>query len=93
MRTTKKIVKECNRCNRTKHDRHAPYGKLQPIKPFDKPWQGIAFDLITKLPLSKEPMTETRFDAIWTVTDLLTKYTYFIPFKEGLMAEDLAYIF
>ena len=38
-------------------------------------------------------MTEARFDAIWTVTDLLTKYTYFIPFKEGSTAEELAYIF
>jgi len=38
-------------------------------------------------------MTATEYDSIWTVTDLLTKYTYFIPFKEGSTAEQLAYMF
>ena len=28
VRMVKKIVKECNKCNQTKHNRHAPYGKL-----------------------------------------------------------------
>ena len=93
VRTAKKIVKECDKCNQTKYDRHAPYEKLQPIKPFDRPWQGIAFDLVTKLSLSKKPMTDTKYDSIWTITDLLMKYTYFIPFKEGSSAEQLAYIF
>src|SRR6266480_2876814 len=93
IRTVKKVIKECDKCNRTKYNRHAPYGKLQTIKPFERPWQEIAFDLITKLQLSKEPMTDMEYDSIWTVTDLLTKYTYFIPFKEGSTAEQLAYMF
>ena len=38
-------------------------------------------------------MMQTDYDTIWTVTDLLTKYTYFVPFKEGSTAEDLAYMF
>ena len=38
-------------------------------------------------------MTQTDYDAIWTVTDLLTTYTYFVPFREGSTAEDMAYIF
>ena len=93
IRTAKKVVKECDKCNRTKYDRHVPYGKMQPIKPFERPWQGIAFDLIVKLPLSKEPMTNTEYDSIWTVTDLLTKYTYFIPYRKGSSTEHLAYMF
>ena len=32
----KKIVKEYDKCNWTKHDWHVLYGKLQPIKPFAK---------------------------------------------------------
>ena len=76
-----------------KYDRHAPYRKLQPIKPFERPWQGIAFDLIMKLPISKEPMTNMDCDAIWTITDLLTKYMYFLPYKEGSTTEQLAYMF
>ena len=38
-------------------------------------------------------MMQIDYDAIWTVTDLLIKYMYFVPFKEGSIAEDLAYIF
>ena len=76
-----------------KFDRHAPYGKLQTIDPFERPWQGIAFDLITKLLTSREPIMQIDYNAIWTVTDLLMKYMYFIPFKEGSTAEDLAYMF
>ena len=38
-------------------------------------------------------MMQTDYDAIWIVIDLLTKYTYFVPFKEGSTAEDLAYMF
>ena len=37
-------------------------------------------------------MTEVEYNSIWTVTDLLTKYTYFIPYKEGSNAESLAYM-
>ena len=38
-------------------------------------------------------MTNVEYDSIWTITDLLMKYTYFIPYKEGSTAEDLAYMF
>ena len=38
-------------------------------------------------------MTNVEYNSIWTITDLLTKYTYFIPYKEGLSAEQLAYMF
>ena len=93
IRMARKVIKECDTCNRTKFDRHAPYRKLQAIDPFERPWQGIAFDLVMKLLTLREPMMQTDYDAIWTVTDLLTKYTYFILFKEGSMAEDLAYMF
>src|SRR5439155_23386279 len=92
-RTVKKVIKEYNRCNQMKYDRHLPYGKLQPIKPFERPWQGIAFDLIIKLLLSEELMTKVKYNTIWTVTDLLTKYTYFLPYQEGSTAEQLTYIF
>ena len=38
-------------------------------------------------------MTDMEYDSIWMVTDLLIKYTYFIPYKEGLSAGQLAYMF
>ena len=91
--TVKKIVQECDICARTKAARHAPYGHLQSINPPEGAWKGIAFDFITKLPLSKEPMTNTIYDSVWVVTDRLTKLAYFIPYKESSTAIDLAYAF
>ena len=89
----KKVIKECDRCNRTKYNQYPSYGKLQLIKPFKRPWQGITFDLITKLLLSEELMTRVKYDTIWTVMDLLMKYTYFLPYQEGSTVEQLAYMF
>ena len=35
----------------------------------------------------------TKYNTIWTIIDLLIKYMYFILYKEGFMAEHLAYMF
>jgi hypothetical protein len=56
-------------------------------------WQDVTLDFITKLPLSKELITEIMYDSIMIVTNRLTKYAYFIPYLESSLAEDLAYIF
>jgi hypothetical protein len=56
-------------------------------------WQDVALDFITKLSLSKEPITEIMYDSIMVVTNRLTKYAYFIPYLESSLAENLAYIF
>jgi hypothetical protein len=50
-------------------------------------------DFIIKLPPSKEALTGVVYDSILVVTDRLTKYAYFIPYKEGLTAEELVYTF
>jgi hypothetical protein len=50
-------------------------------------------DFIIKLPPSKEALTEVIYDSILIVTDRLTKYAYFILYKEGSTAEELIYIF
>ena len=34
-----------------------------------------------------------EYDAILVIIDWLTKYAHFLPYKEVLTAEDLAYIF
>jgi transposase InsO family protein len=56
-------------------------------------WKSIALDFIIKLPLSKEALTGVTYDFILVVTDRLTKYAHFIPYKEGSIAEELAYTF
>jgi hypothetical protein len=50
-------------------------------------------DFIIKLPLLKEALIGVTYDFILIVTDRLTKYAYFIPYKEGLTAEELVYTF
>jgi hypothetical protein len=53
----------------------------------------MALDFIIKLPPSAESIIEVIFDLILVITDRLTKYGYFILYKESLSAEKLAYAF
>ncbi|KAF4439725.1 pol polyprotein [Fusarium austroafricanum] len=50
-------------------------------------------DLITKLPLSEEPSTGIFYDSIMVIVDRLTKFTYYLPYREATDAETMAYIF
>jgi hypothetical protein len=51
------------------------------------------FNFIVKLLASKELMTKVAYNSIWVVIDRLTKYRYFIPYKESSDIIDLVYIF
>ena len=42
-------------------------------------------DLVTHL-----PTTDRGHDAIYTVVDRLSKFTYFVPFKHTVSAADMA---
>ena len=42
---------------------------------------------------SKEPTDRTPFDSIVVINDTLTKYAYFLPWRETSTAEVLAYVF
>jgi hypothetical protein len=53
----------------------------------------MALDFIIKLPPSEEPIIKVVFDSILIIIDRLTKYGYFISYKESLLAEELAYAF
>jgi hypothetical protein len=50
-------------------------------------------DFIVKLPPSKEALTGVTYDLILIVINRLTKYAYFIPYKEGSTVEELVYTF
>jgi hypothetical protein len=86
-------IQQCDTCAKTKHSRHRPYGLLQTPDKADEPWATVALDFITKLPKSKEPLTGVEYDSILVINDDLTKYAYFVAYKEASNAEELAYTF
>ena len=83
----------CVECNQNKASRHKPYGDMRTPTIPDRGWKSIAMDFITKLPKSREPMTRVLYDSILVITDRLTKYCYFLAYREESTAEDLAYTF
>jgi len=85
-------IRCCNTCRRSKHDKHKPYGLLQPLNVPTRPWQAIALDFIVKLPASVEPTTEEVYDGILVVVDRFSKMGHFIPYKETFSATDVAYL-
>jgi len=82
------FVRSCPECQRNKAARHQPYGLTSPLELPYAPWQSIAMDFITELPLSG------GCDQLWVVIDRFTKMAHFLPLKiEKKTAADLAVIF
>ena len=93
LQKVKDTLLKCITCARSKASRHKPYGELQAIPIPDRAWNSIALNFIIKLSISKEPMTKCLYDSILVIIDRLTKYGYFLPYKELKTSEDLAYMF
>jgi len=86
--SVREYVGSCLDCQRNKNPRHAPHGLLQPMELHYKPWQTVAMDFITDLPLSN------GCDSIWVMVDPFTKMAHFVPLKSGeKKTEDLIKIF
>jgi hypothetical protein len=79
--------------NRNKSARYKLYGLLKSLKALKGAWECITLDFIIKLLPSVKLIIEVVFDLILVITDRLTKYGYFILYKESLLAEKLAYAF
>jgi transposase InsO family protein len=92
-RLVETVIKQCDVCMRTKSQRHKPYGTLQALPVAQRPWDSITMDFITKLPLSEEPSTGIFYDSIMVIVDRLTKFSYYLPYREATDAEELAYVF
>jgi transposase InsO family protein len=80
-------VKTCPVCQRIKADRRKPAGLLQPLPVPEVAFESIAMDFVTDLPVCK------GFDAVWTVTDRLTKLVHFIPVTKSIGSQELADLF
>ena len=89
-KAVKDYIRQCTTCAQNKSTRHKPYDKQQQIEVSQQAWQEITMDFIIKLPLSKDTITDIKYDSILVVVDRLTKYPYFIPWKEKGNVKDLA---
>jgi len=67
------FVRSCPEQQQNKASRHQPYGLSSPLELPYTPWQSIAMDFITELPLSE------GCDQLWVVIDRFTKMGHFIP--------------
>jgi len=92
-KTVKEVIGNCDICIRNKSNRHAPYGLMKSPDTPARAWKSIALDFITELPFSTDPTTGIEYNAILIITDRLTKYVYFLPWKTTATAEDVAYEF
>jgi len=82
------FIRSCPECQKNKAARHQPYVLSSPLELPYGPWQSIAMDFITELPVSEEN------DQLWVVIDRFTKMAHFLPLKqEGKTVADLAVIF
>lgn len=79
-----KMVKECDICQKQKHETISPPGLLQPLAVPEVPWKDISMDFIEGLPNSHGSTT------IWVIVDRLTKYGHFIPLKHPFTATEIA---
>jgi hypothetical protein len=78
------FVKQCETCQRAKHELIPPVGKLQPLPIPKGPWQDISLDFIEGLPCSDS------FNCILVVVDRFTKYSHFVPLKHPFTAQMVA---
>jgi hypothetical protein len=86
-------IRKCDPCNRNKAARYKLYGLLTSSEALKGAWKCVALDFIIKLPPSVKSIIKVVFDLILVVINRLTKYEYFILYKESLSAEELAYAF
>jgi len=90
-KTVEEVIGNCDTCIRNKSNRHAPYGLMKSPDTPTRAWKSIALDFITELPLSTDLTIGIEYNAILVITDRLTKYAYFLPWKTTATAEDVAY--
>ena len=84
-------VRQCDACQMHKASTRTRAGKLRPNSIAGRRWGDLAFDLITKLPMTLGPM---GFDTILVFLDRLTRMVILVPCREeGLTAEVFARLF
>lgn len=78
-------VRTCNNCQRVKSGKLGPVGLLNPLEIPDSRWRDIGMDHLTGIPTN-----DNGNDAIWVITDRMTKRIHLIESKKKDSAGDLA---
>jgi len=82
------FVRSCPQCQQNKATRNQPYRLSSTLELPYTPWQSIAMDFITELPVSGGG------DQLWVVIDRFTKMAHILPLEqEKKSTVDLAVIF
>ena len=82
----------CKECVRNKLAQHALYRELKNLDMLGYVWDLVSIDFIVKLLKLEELIIKVIYNSILVIVDRLIKFTYFIPYQEKLIVEDLAYI-
>lgn len=97
-------VRSCLACQRYKPSHITTAGELAPIPIPDKPWSGIALDMITDLPVSRSKadfssgakenmLLYPAYDAILNITCRMTKEAKFLPCRKDMTSIQFAHLF
>ncbi len=81
-------IRTCDICQRTKSQRHRPYGEMQALPQPKRPWEEITMDFITGLPPSLR--RGNVYDTILVVVDRYTKMACYIATTKDIDAPGLA---
>ena len=57
----------------------------------ERVWDLVSIDFIVKLLELEELIIKVIYNSILVIVDMLIKFTYFIPYQEKLIVEDLTY--
>jgi Integrase zinc binding domain/Chromo (CHRromatin Organisation MOdifier) domain len=88
-RKIKKIIKECDSCNRNKNEYEKPKGLMQEEK--DKPsqpWEKLTADFL-EMPSTRHPFLQGWWDELLVVVDTFSKQTVLIPTRKTADTEEI----
>jgi hypothetical protein len=83
----RRMVQECDTCQRAKPERVRYPGLLQPLPVPSHAWEIVSMDFVEGFPRSG------KFDGVLVVMDKLSRYAHFIPIAHPYSAETVARLY